>query len=139
MPFLAPLVLLTARKTAFIVSHYDQPMVQRYRLPKWMFPLETPDELLPGGLYEPTVQKIYDRFGWFVTAWYWIGWRNVGCGLWWLNGTPADNDIRTRVERRALGLKLITGYSICRDRYRVMSDSPEWKVPVFSLRLSSQD
>lgn len=42
----------------------------------------TPDDMkIPQGLYEPTVKKIYDRFGWFVSAWYWLGFRNAGHGI----------------------------------------------------------
>lgn len=50
----------------------------RWRLPKWARWLETHDEndgLLPGGLYEPAIKKIYNRFGWIVASIVWL-WRN---------------------------------------------------------------
>ena len=50
-------------------------------LPKWLSFLGTPDERLPGGLYEPAVLSIYNRFGALFTAWYWLGIRNRLHGL----------------------------------------------------------
>lgn len=42
----------------------------------------TPDDMtIPQGLYEPTVKKIYDKYGWFISTWYWLGFRNVGHGI----------------------------------------------------------
>lgn len=80
-PFVVPFMLRKAEKTDVITSHHDQPNIQRYRLPaKWAW-VETPDEHLPGGMYEPTVAKLYKSFGWFITSWYWLGLRNVGQGL----------------------------------------------------------
>lgn len=41
---------------------------------------DMPDE--PGiGLYEPTVSAIYNRFGWWVTVYYQLAFRNVAQGL----------------------------------------------------------
>lgn len=42
---------------------------------------DTPDEPEFIGLYEPTVQRIYDKYGWFISAWYWFGIRNRGHGF----------------------------------------------------------
>lgn len=87
---LAPVVPLAfwalARKTSVKTTHFGQPDVQRYRLPSWLAWAETPDEHLPGGLYEPTVAKIYNRFGWVVCSLYWLLLRNVGQGLLWPRG-----------------------------------------------------
>ena len=44
---------------------------------KWF---DIPDE--PGiGLYEPTVAAIYNKFGWWVTVYYQLAFRNVGHGF----------------------------------------------------------
>ena len=86
---LAPILLnpiLLARRTTERTTHFNQPDVQRYKLPKWLFWMETPDENLPGGLYEPTHKKIYDRFGWYIASMYWVLIRNVGGGITWSEG-----------------------------------------------------
>jgi len=57
-------------------------------LPRWLAWLSTPDERLPGGLYEPTVLSIHKRFGRFFCAWYWLGVRNRVHGLAALAGVP---------------------------------------------------
>lgn len=75
-----------AKKTCVKTTHYSQPHIQRYRLPDWLAWAETPDEHLPGGLYEPTVKKIYDNFGWVTCAIYWMLLRNVGQGILWPRG-----------------------------------------------------
>lgn len=85
-PFVVPFMLRKAVKTDVITSHHAQPNIQRYRLPKKWEWVETPDEHLPGGMYEPTVAKLYKRFGWFITSWYWLGLRNVGQGLLFPHG-----------------------------------------------------
>lgn len=42
----------------------------------------TPDDpVSPFGQYEPTVRKVYERFGRRVGDFYWLGWRNVLYGL----------------------------------------------------------
>lgn len=45
---------------------------------KW---LDTPDEDAFIGMYEPTVQRIFDKQGWFMAAWYWFGVRNRAHGF----------------------------------------------------------
>jgi hypothetical protein len=42
------------------------------RLPRGFRWMETPDCLLPGGLYEPQVKEIYERHGWTACAIYWL-------------------------------------------------------------------
>lgn len=49
-----------------------------YRLPYWARWLETNDErdgILPGGLYEPAIRKIYEKSGWRWASIRWL-WRN---------------------------------------------------------------
>ena len=50
-------------------------------LPKWATFLSTPDERLPGGLYESTVASVYDKYGKWITSLYWLGVRNCLMGL----------------------------------------------------------
>lgn len=45
---------------------------------KWLL---TPDVELPGDLSIPAVKSIYDRWGAFVTSWYWLAIRNRWHGL----------------------------------------------------------
>lgn len=56
-------------------SWQSGPGVIRGTLPDWAWWLETPDEPLPGGMYEPTVRKWYETYGWHVCAVLWL-WRN---------------------------------------------------------------
>lgn len=57
---------------------------------RWRW-LETPDETLPGGLYEPTVRKILERYGKTICAWYWIGVRNRAHGYAMRYRVPMTN------------------------------------------------
>jgi hypothetical protein len=59
-------------------------------LPRWLAWLGTPDERLPGGLYEPAVLSIYKRFGRFFCAWYWLGIRNRVHGFAAVFGLPTS-------------------------------------------------
>lgn len=43
--------------------------------------LQTMDERLPGGLYEPTVERLLERVGRYWTSLYWLGWRNRAHGF----------------------------------------------------------
>lgn len=61
----------------------------RGNMPRWLSWLETPDERLPGGLYEPAVLAIYEKYGAWVCAWYWLGVRNRVQGFAAAFGVPA--------------------------------------------------
>jgi hypothetical protein len=50
-------------------------------LPNWLYWLSTPDERLPGGLYEPAHKEVFDKWGKWVASWYWLGVRNRMMGL----------------------------------------------------------
>lgn len=51
----------------------------RGKYPKWLL---TPDDTVsPFGQYEPTVKKIYDKFGRYAGDLYWLGFRNTLYGL----------------------------------------------------------
>ena len=74
--------------------HYKGQEVTHVALPRiecrgpWRI-FDLPDE--PSiGQYEPTVWRVYNRFGWYVTVWYQLAFRNVGHG-WpylWSQWTP---------------------------------------------------
>jgi hypothetical protein len=49
--------------------------VCRGDLPRWAWWLETLDDRLPGGS-EPYVMRMFDKFGFFITSFYWLGLRN---------------------------------------------------------------
>lgn len=55
--------------------------VIRGDLPSWAKFLSTPDERLPGGMYEATVASVYAKYGRWVTSLYWLGVRNCLMGL----------------------------------------------------------
>jgi hypothetical protein len=74
---------LLAKKTSYKTTHFNQPDIQRYKLPSWLAWMETPDEHLPGGLYEPTHAKVYKYFGWIGASMYWLLLRNVGSSITW--------------------------------------------------------
>lgn len=63
--------------------------VIRGDLPKWLSWFSTPDERLPGGMYEPTVASMYEKRGKLVTSMYWLGFRNRAHGFRQLTGKPA--------------------------------------------------
>jgi len=65
--------------------------VVRGDLPKWLSWFSTPDERLPGGMYEPTVAAMYKKHGRFITAWYWLGFRNCLHGFAAMFGKPASD------------------------------------------------
>lgn len=58
-----------------------QGLTIRGDLPRWASWLGTPNERLPGGTYEPTVEAVLETFGRFWCAWYWLSLRNRWYGL----------------------------------------------------------
>lgn len=95
--FIAPVVVLIgvffAKKSNRVTTHYGQdPSIQRYVLPDWLSWFNTPDE--DGWpMYEPTVVKLYNKYGWRFTMWYNLGTRNVGQGLLWKYGNEVDERV----------------------------------------------
>jgi hypothetical protein len=71
------------------------------RLPRGFQWMETPDDPLPGGTYEPTVARIYDRFGFYWGSVYWLmrnrayrlsrKWAYWPSALVWPNGSVHPN------------------------------------------------
>lgn len=77
----APIVCLFARwdrwPTTWTGGAPDNgPPAVRGDLPHWARWWETFDERLPGGMYEPTVVRVYQRFGRYVCSVYWLAGRN---------------------------------------------------------------
>lgn len=55
--------------------------VKRGSLPEWLSWLSSPDERLPGGLYEDAHRALYEKYGKWVASYVWLGWRNRMHGL----------------------------------------------------------
>lgn len=90
LPLLPLLAVLLARwdKVPTPGSWGDYPTI-RGDVPRWLSWLQTVDERLPGGLYEPTVVRILERYGRTLCSLYWIGWRNRAHGLRRAMGRPS--------------------------------------------------
>lgn len=148
-PFIVPIALLFAKKTDRVTKHYGQdPDMQRYTLPKVFSFLMTFDEDLAGGMYEPTVEKIYNRFGWYICSWYWIGIRNQCQGLLWTQGFEVTELEYTL--KKALGyapqdkfptrqinlywFTLVFEYEICHDHYRSHTTTGYYCIPKMGLK-----
>lgn len=67
-PFVVPIALLFTKRE-------DKNLHPAFAL--W----DTPDEPDLFDLDMVTVRRVYERFGWFITAWYWFGIRNRGHGF----------------------------------------------------------
>ena len=81
-----PIAVLFARwdkePTTFTGGAPDNgPPTIRGDLPWWLNWFGTFDERLPGGMYEPTVVKVHERFGRYVCSCYWLIVRNRMFGL----------------------------------------------------------
>ena len=114
--------------------------IVRGDLPGWLSWLSTPDERLPGGLYEPAVEKMYDRYGKWITSWYWLGIRNALFGLAMKLGRPATDYIPDEplgfwqrddiwcYSRKFGVFKFLTGYKV----YKLL-DGRFWAAPCFTV------
>lgn len=151
VPFIVPIALLFAKKSDKLTSHYGQdPDVQRYKLPKLFTWLETPDEDLAGGLYEPTVKKIYNKFGWYICSWYWIGIRNQCQGLLWTQGfevTELDYFVKKQMVGKPLSkfptkqinlywFQIVFEWEVAHDHYLDYTTTGYFAIPKMSLRVS---
>lgn len=114
------------------------------RLPSWASWFETPDDItLPGGLYEPTVYKIYQKYGWFISSWYWLGLRNIAHGVMWNQGRHVYSRERIEVVKELGPFKLIYGYKVVNDWYKLKigynnGDVGLWAVPRITIRMKGQ-
>lgn len=93
-PLVLPFLMWFARWDRDITRDIDGrfPLI-RGDLPRWLAWFETPDERLPGGLYEPTVEKVYVVWGKWVCTYYWLGLRNRAFGLARAIGKPTTDYI----------------------------------------------
>ena len=120
--------------------------VIRGSLPRWLSWLETPDERLPGGLYEDTHRALYERWGKWVASYVWLGWRNRLHGLGYALGKPAtfyDPEQLGLWEREEDGiwkytaqlgpLRFVAGWGVY-----MKLDGSFWAVPVFSIKSRPQ-
>jgi hypothetical protein len=122
--------------------------MQRYTLPKAFKWLLTPDEDLAGGMYEPTVKKIYDKYGWWICSVYWIGLRNQVQGLLWARGKEVTEDdylLNKAMKKNGfnsldsaevnLGLfKLVFEWEIAHDHYRDYTETGYFAIPKLSFK-----
>lgn len=118
---------------------YGRDSVMRGDLPDWLGWLRTPDERLPGGLYETAHADLYAKHGKWVASWYWLGVRNrlIGMGVafghettdyspdalgWWSRG-----DV-WRYAFKVGPIKFLLGHKI----YKLL-DGRFWAVPACSV------
>ncbi len=144
-PIIVLLGLPFAKKAKRKTTHYGQdPDVQRYVLPKWLGIFNTPDEDLAGGMYEPTVKKIYEKFGAYICSVYWIGLRNQAQGFLWLFGWECSKELRDTNKESGykllnkeynLGLfTVIVGWEICKDNYLDYTTSGYYAIPQIDIK-----
>lgn len=94
-PFVIPFMLLFRQKAAVeeyaISLPYQQGIsIQRYKFPKVLDCMELQDDWnFPS--YELTMLNLYNKFGWWVTTYVNLAFRNVGMGVLWQLATPVSN------------------------------------------------
>lgn len=121
--------------------------VWRYELPRWLSWFQTPDEPMPGALYEPAIVSAFMRGGqwWAATCWLW---RNSLYGLAWRFGLPADDYLDLTIDgtvvrgrlwrwRKTVGpLVLLAGWKVHRAGYSATAEGGPYRAIRFaSLRL----
>jgi hypothetical protein len=67
-PFVVPIALLLTKEGDI-------------NMPKEFSWFDTPDEPMLFDMTMPTIQKFYEKWGWFLTAWVWFGFRNRAHGF----------------------------------------------------------
>lgn len=121
--------------------------VERKALPGWLWWWQTPDEPLPGGMYEPTVRGWYVKWGDYHCSVRWLL-RNRLYGLAWAFGKPADDyldPVHGGIARRGdlwrwwkqIGpFVLQVGWKVHRKDFDAhWKDGPFWAVRFASIRL----
>lgn len=104
-------------------THIGQEAIPRYRLPSWLAWAETPDEYLPGGMYEKPVAWIYRHFGAIASSMYWVLLRNVGGGVMWGRAVPlgpiypANIDFNSKAVLKAIRLQHLTQRGLTPQRF----------------------
>lgn len=121
--------------------------VDRALLPRALWWWQTPDELLPGGMYEPTVRQWHASWGWHYCAARWLL-RNRLYGLAWAFGKPADaylDPVQGGIARRGdlwrwwkqVGpVVLQAGWKVHRKDWQADHErGPFWAIPFATIRL----
>ena len=136
--------VLFAQKAKRKTTHYGQdPNIQRYVLPKWMNILnDFGEDGWP--MYEPTVAKIYNKFGWRVCMWYNLGLRNQAQAFLWKFGWECSKELRDANKASEykllnkeynLGLfKVIVGFEVARDTYLDYTTSGYFAIPQIDIK-----
>jgi len=94
-PFVIPFMLLFRQKAAVEEYAISLPYqnginIQRYKFPKVLDCMELQDDWnFPS--YEPAILKLYNKFGWWVTTYINLAFRNVGMGLVWQLAIPVSD------------------------------------------------
>lgn len=94
-PFVIPFVLLFARKATKLevegkLPYNFKPEIQRYTLPKWLEDFTTQDDFLVPAIYEKSVMKQYEKYGWWIASYLGLAFRNVGMSLSWSMAKPVS-------------------------------------------------
>lgn len=111
------------------------PPTVRGDLPWWLSWFQTFDERLPGGMYEPTVVKVYNAVGRYWCSVYWLVVRNRMFGLEKaLFGKPADRYEPWLERRQWWRIEVVWGWK----QYRATpqahwANGPFVLVPSFSV------
>lgn len=139
--------LKTTQVTVHAAEVSDDLFVDRTKLPDWLWWFQTPDEPLPGGLYEPTVLTWYQILGYYWCSVLWLI-RNRMYGLSWYFGKPADgylDSVPGEIVRRGdlwrgwwkFGpIVFQAGWKVHRKDFDAKAQTgPFWAIPFVSLRL----
>ena len=129
-PFIVPIALLFTKKT-------DTDLPSAFR---WF---DTPGEIDLFAKDEEAVGIMYERFGWFLTAWHWFGIRNRAMGLASALSVPHNEWIpedrlgtveygdRLWVQKKKLGsLLFVRGWLVYQDK----AGNPVEARPVLSVK-----
>ena len=143
-PIVVLLGLPFAKKANRKTTHYGQdPSIQRYVLPKLLSIFnDFGEDAFP--LYEPTVKKIYDKFGWRVCMWYNLGLRNQAQGFLWLFGWECNKELRDNNKLLDYSLlnkqynvklfKVVVGWEVARDNYLDYTESGYYAIPHIDIQ-----
>lgn len=143
-PIIVLLGLPFAKKAKRKTTHYGQdPDVQRYVLPKWLGILNTADE--DGWpMYEATVAKLYNKYGWRFALWYNLGLRNQAQGFLWLFGWECSKELRDNNKLLNYSLlnkqydvklfKIVVGWEVARDHYLDYTTSGYYAIPQIDIK-----
>lgn len=139
VPFIIPLLLPTVKWDKVPSTDRTGNTTIRGDLPNWLSWFSTPDERLPGGLYEEDQRNKLAKYGKWFTSWYWLGIRNALFGLAIAVGKPATSYIPDERGFYKSGdiwqysiqlgpLRFVTGYKV----YRLLNGE-FWAAPCFTL------